>query len=309
MKYAIISDIHGNLDALQAVLKDSENHNVDKYIFVGDYCSCFPYPNEIVETIRNIHDSIIVKGNQEDYLAVFAKQDQGTWIDGQLQVLYWFYWNLANKNHIYFSTLPKIISFNDGETNVTVTHKSSDLYGDIEYKEFGSGAVAKKYQNGFTSRDAILQDIQEYVRTNEGYKAAIEPLTDGVYIFGHTHIQWHAQHKNKIFINPGSCGIPADGTWDAPYTLLNIDNNQIHITERRVQYDIGKLRTDLKNSDVYKADPVWIGIALESIDAKFLRFNPFLRFVESYANEINDHMRPFSVKTWTKAFELWQAKA
>ncbi|MDR2569870.1 MAG: metallophosphoesterase family protein, partial [Oscillospiraceae bacterium] len=42
MKYAIISDIHGNLDSLLAVLNDAKNYNVDKYIFVGDYCACFP---------------------------------------------------------------------------------------------------------------------------------------------------------------------------------------------------------------------------------------------------------------------------
>ena len=102
--------------------------------------------------------------------------------------------------------------------------------------------------------------------------------------------------------------MPADGIWDAPYTLLNIENNQVNVTERRVRYDSDKLRSDLKNSDLYKAASVWMGVVLKHMDAKFDCFNPFLQFVDSYANKINDHVRPYSVKTWTEAFNLWQVK-
>jgi len=307
LKYAIISDIHGNIDALLAVLHDAKSCNVDKYIFVGDYCSCFPYPNDVVETICQIPDAVVVSGNEEEYLLEYAKQDQSTWIDGQFQAHYWLYKNLSDTNHKYLSKLPKIISFNDGDKEITVTHKSSDLYGDIEYKEFSSNAVAKKYENGFSARAQILHDIQEYMHSNEEYTAAVQSLADGIYIFGHMHIQWHSRYINKIFINPGSCGLPLDGECGAPYTLLEISKNSILIDERRVPYDLNKLKHELKSSDLYKSAPVWIEIVLEQIEAKFERALTFLQFVKSHANNTNDNIRPFSVKTWSEAFTLWTA--
>ncbi|MBP5450736.1 MAG: metallophosphoesterase family protein [Treponema sp.] len=44
MKYAIISDIHGNFPALQAILKDAKNQNINHYLFAGDYCLSGPWP-------------------------------------------------------------------------------------------------------------------------------------------------------------------------------------------------------------------------------------------------------------------------
>ena len=45
MKYAIISDIHGNLPALKAVLEDAKNQNITHYLFAGDYCLSWPWSN------------------------------------------------------------------------------------------------------------------------------------------------------------------------------------------------------------------------------------------------------------------------
>jgi len=306
MKYAIISDIHGNLDALLAVLKDAEKFNVGKFIFVGDYCSSFGQPNEVVNTVRDIKNAVVVRGNEEDYIAEYANQDQNTWNDGQFQALYWLYKKLTESSHNYLRQLPSIVNFYDGSTYVTVTHKSSDIYGDIEYREFTSDRVAEKYQSNFKTRDKILQDIQEYVRLDKDFNTAIEPLEDGVYIFGHTHVQWHAQYKDKIFINPGSCGLPLDGIFDAPYTLLEIENKEISVIERRVQYDIDKLANSLRNSDLYKAAPVWTGIILDEIAFKFDLAEPFLAFAENYANKIGDDIRPFTINTWTDAFNAWK---
>lgn len=53
MKFAVISDIHGNLPALDAVIEDAEKQNVDAYIFAGDYCISNPYSDECITRIRN----------------------------------------------------------------------------------------------------------------------------------------------------------------------------------------------------------------------------------------------------------------
>jgi len=306
MKYAIISDVHGNLNALTAVLNDAEYFGVDKYIFVGDYCSYLPYPNEVVNKIKSLENNIIVQGNEEGYLTMYSKQDQSTWTDGQFQAHYWCYRAINSINHEYLAALPKRITFSDSDMNITVTHSSADIYGDIDHKEFSSLKVAAKYEmdNSF-SREKLLNDIGEYLKKAK-FTAVIQSLPDNIYVFGHTHVQWNARIGNKIFINPGSCGLVLDGLAGAPYTLLDIDNEKIDITERRVQYDFDKLLHEFQNSSLFEAAPVWCNIILKEMTARFGCVLPFLQFVNEYANKIDDPIRPYSVKTWTEAYNAWQ---
>ena len=54
MKYAIISDIHGNYPALQAVMEDMKGQCISGFIFVGDYCISGPWPDECIDAIRAV---------------------------------------------------------------------------------------------------------------------------------------------------------------------------------------------------------------------------------------------------------------
>ena len=54
MKYAIISDIHGNLPALEAVIADAEQQGADKFLFLGDYYRNLPLGNEVTDVIRKL---------------------------------------------------------------------------------------------------------------------------------------------------------------------------------------------------------------------------------------------------------------
>ena len=69
MKIGIISDIHGNVKALNAVLKELEKQNIDKIICLGDLIGGSPMSEEVVQKIIEIKDRIIiVRGNRERYI-------------------------------------------------------------------------------------------------------------------------------------------------------------------------------------------------------------------------------------------------
>jgi predicted phosphodiesterase len=305
MKYAIISDVHGNLDALDAVLKDAETLGADRYIFVGDYCASLPYPNEVVDRIKTIENSTLVQGNLEVTYSEYSKQDPLTWTDGQFQAHYWSYRQVSGKNHEFLAALPTAITITDRKTTINITHSSADISEDIEYNEFNSSKVAKRYNRiGDYSREMLLSDIREHLSKDE-HRPMISSLADDIYIFGHTHTQWNAKIGNKALINPGSCGLPLDGTPGAPYTLLHIQDNHIDIVERRVPYDFDKLINDFKSSSLFDAAPVWCDIILNELNTGFSRALPFLQFANEYAIKVNDKIRPYSVKTWTEAYEAW----
>jgi len=65
MRIATISDIHGNLYALQAVLADIERQGIDQLFCLGDLVGYGPYPNEVIELIRQRHIPTIM-GNYDD---------------------------------------------------------------------------------------------------------------------------------------------------------------------------------------------------------------------------------------------------
>ena len=86
MKYAVLSDIHGNATALKAVLEDVKNKGITDYIIAGDYCLSGPYPDECISIIRNLKNAHIIRGNEEQYLENLIGQNQESWTDGQMQI-------------------------------------------------------------------------------------------------------------------------------------------------------------------------------------------------------------------------------
>ena len=76
MKIAVISDVHGNMPAMSAVLSDAKDKGVDEFIFAGDYCLSGPYPDDCISTIRSLENAIVVRGNEERYLENLIGKDQ-----------------------------------------------------------------------------------------------------------------------------------------------------------------------------------------------------------------------------------------
>ena len=70
MKYAIISDIHGNAPALRLALEDAHRHGAQGFLFVGDYCISSPWANDVISLIQALPDVKAVAGNDEAHLDV-----------------------------------------------------------------------------------------------------------------------------------------------------------------------------------------------------------------------------------------------
>ena len=97
-KFAIISDIHGNLPALVKVLEDIKSRGIDQFIIAGDYCLSGAWPNDCIQTLKEIPKKWIIQGNEERYLENLIGKDQSLWTDGQMQISYWSYRNVSADN-------------------------------------------------------------------------------------------------------------------------------------------------------------------------------------------------------------------
>lgn len=296
MKYAIISDIHGNNIALQNVLRDAEKNWADAFIFVGDYCVSAPWPAEVVETLQNMKHAFVVRGNEEQYL----HSPEGD--DGQFEISRWSKHQLSVEQIKWLDNLPERVDINDGSYDLHIAHKSEEFIGTIECEHIHPYRVAQKR----ISSEGILSIINTVLDQDTEFLERQKQLPKGIYIFGHSHIQWHKQIGGHLYINPGSCGLPMDcKEFGAPYTLLTVDEDNIRVEERRVRYDVYDLIEKVKKTSQYKEAYVWSELTFREWIHSRDHVDLFLKFADDYANKIGDGRRPIEKDTWRGAFAQW----
>lgn len=143
MKFAILSDIHGNIFALKECFKNIKKMNIDKIIWCGDYITDIPRSHQVIEFIKNTmkqYESYIIRGNRENYIIEYNNSKNKNWTmesrNGPLLCTY----NELNKKDIEFiSNLPEsyIIDI-PNIPKIFVSHKRNYIEGnDCEYKIFG----------------------------------------------------------------------------------------------------------------------------------------------------------------------------
>ena len=303
MKYAIISDIHGNYPALELVIEDAMKRGAEEFLFMGDYCISIPWPREVVEKIREMDNAHIIRGNEEGYLNV----PDGT--DAQFAISRWCKGELSEEQRKWLNDLPAQIDLRCESVDIHMAHSSEMFIGKSETGEFSTSRVALRYADKCVTHEEFLEDIQHNLLENEGLQKSLNTLPGGVYIFGHTHIQWHLQVENHLFINPGSCGLPLDCIeFGAPYTLLTVKNGVASVEEHRVTYDVYSLIEKVKTTEQYEKAPVWSEVIFREWLTGHENLCFFLKYVEEYTQRIGDRRRPFATDTWQAAYAEWEKK-
>ena len=300
MKYAIISDIHGNYPALKIVIEDALKNGAQYFLFVGDYCISVPWPGEVVDAIRAMDNAHVVRGNEENYLNI----PDGP--DAQFDISRWSKHTLSDVQKKWLNDLPFRLDFSCEDVDIHMAHSSEVFIGDAENGEFSTYKIALRYKDRCISHEEFQNDIQHELRQNKELKQQLEGIPSGVYIFGHTHSQWHLQMGNHWFINPGSCGIPLDCTeFGAPYTLLTVENGMVMLEEQRIKYDVDSLIKKVKSTEQYEKVPVWSEVIFREWLTGHEKVMFFLKYAEEYAQRIGDERRPFAHGTWEEAFREW----
>ncbi len=310
MRFAILSDVHGNHPGLIKVLEDAKNKGVDCFIIAGDYCLSGAWPDDCIKTLRSIPNKYIIRGNEERYLEKLIGKDQSSWTDGQMQISYWNYRNIKPDNLGYVLALPEVESFEQYGVKIHIAHSSDHFIGEYEFEKIGPAILAGKYKDAEVTPNMLKRDIMDIFDDDSVFQKRLSRLEDGIYIFGHTHVQWSYKLKdrNVLLINPGSCGLPLDAIRDSiPYSILTIEEDgKTDLAEFRIPFSKERYVDELKKTTQYSDANVWSKVIIKEQMTAREHLTFFLQFTEEYADEIGDHQRPFSVKTWEEAFEKWE---
>jgi predicted phosphodiesterase len=223
MRYAIISDIHANLAALDAVLADIDRRgDVDVIYHAGDLVGYSAEPNEVVE---RLHERAIagVAGNYDSTVAT-AYAHCGCRSESPRQE------ELAELSYRY--TL--------GETTAETKRYLGGLPFSLDLRPLGGHLHGPRLVivHGTPTLNTVYwtEDRTDEFCLKMARHVALEP--GDVIAFGHTHKPWHRLVEGIHFINTGSVGRPKDGHWQAGYVLLDFGGAQTHVQHVRVPYHI-----------------------------------------------------------------------
>jgi predicted phosphodiesterase len=103
MRYAILSDAHGNLEAVSVILEHLRTQNIDEYVFLGDAVGYGANPNEVCDLLRPLMNHAVL-GNHD--AAVCGRMDYSEYYDAARQALDWCVSQLSDENIAWLKTLP-----------------------------------------------------------------------------------------------------------------------------------------------------------------------------------------------------------
>lgn len=223
MRYALISDIHANVEALDAVLADIDGRpDVDAIYHAGDLVGYSSNPNEVVARLRERAIAGIA-GNYDstvgtDYKHCGCKSE--TVRQEELAHISYEYTRAAVSAETkgFLAGLP---------FSLDLRPLGGHLNGPRLVIVHGTPTLNTVYWTEDRSNDFCLK------------MAALVGLTAGdVIAFGHTHKPWHRAVDGIHFVNTGSVGRPKDGDWRAGYILLDLGAEVPAVEIVRVPYDI-----------------------------------------------------------------------
>jgi predicted phosphodiesterase len=224
MRYAIIADIHGNLEAFQTVLDDIKTQNVQQIVCLGDVVGYNANPKECLDIVRAMNVPI-VKGNHDEYC---SSEDQ---LEGfnphAAEAVIWTRNQLNTDDRQWLRDL----KYTRMVANFTIVHATLDApqrWGYVFDKL--AAAASFPYQN---------TQICFFGHTH----VPVAFMRDTA-VRGGTYSKFKIDPAKKYFINVGAVGQPRDNNPKAGYVVYDTDAGTIEL--RRLDYDIATTQAKIR---------------------------------------------------------------
>lgn len=223
----IISDVHGNCDALRAILERVDRW--DHLWVLGDLVDYGPEPHVVVDYVRGLRPDLVVMGNH-DYAVAYSTDcmcapelhDLSEYTRREISLKL-----LTEEQVVWLRSLP--------------THRSVEVEGLRVFAVHGS---PRNKLYGYL-RPTLTQEELMMALTPSIYSARPRPIDADIVTVGHTHIQSHFYVGPTRVLNPGSVGQPRDGDPRASYAVLDTESMSAEL--RRVEYDVRRVVEKLRS--------------------------------------------------------------
>jgi len=227
----LLSDIHGNLPALEAVLTDVQAQGTpDVYWVLGDLVAFCPWPAETLARLQALPNVAFLRGNTDRYLvtgrrpAMFVRSP-GDWVRMPA--------SLAMRDALFRWTVERL-SYADYEF-------LRDLPPRLEMDVPGYGHVIAVHATPADDETNLYPDTPD-----DEIRPHLAGLDARLLLYGHTHRPVDRTVGSVRLVNPGSVGLPLDGDPRPAYARLDFAGDRCEVTIRRVEYDLGAVVAELE---------------------------------------------------------------
>lgn len=228
MKIALFSDVHGNLQALNAVLDSIKEENVDRIICLGDVIAIGPNSRECLDLIIDNNITLLLGNHEIYYLYGPQKVADPTISEGEIQHQEFIKNQLADKHYKFLKTCP---------INLIINYKNKVIHLSHFLLEDKNKLLPFYPLN-------ILKEDYDYIVDEIG--------ADYIFI-GHKHMTFKEKINNTEFIDIGSCGARRNNT--TSYYILELKDG-ISYEEKIINYDRESFEETMNNCDYPDIDMI-----------------------------------------------------
>ncbi len=224
IKVGVISDIHGNMEALASVLKRIDDLGIKRLLILGDLAAMGPEPDKTVTFIKELYskyDLEIIQGNTDLFIVNEQLPDVP---DFARNAILFSKKTLSKENIEFLKILPPQKSLKIGETAILMTH----------------GSPRKNDENILPGRSV------------EEIKPMIADANETLILCGHTHLPAGYQIEKQTVVNVGSVGRPFTENQKACFVILEIDENKkdtFSVEHDFVNFDVESAAKKLASQD------------------------------------------------------------
>ena len=196
---ALLYDVHGNLNALEAVLRDGQAAGATAYVLGGDYALFGPEPEATLVRLRELADAQWIRGNGERWTADASQAPDNEVVQGAI---------VACREALGERAVEELAALPE-----------QTVLGDTRF-----------------CHASPISDVRSFMpQPTDDEPELLDEVSEPRLVFGHTHLPFARRSASGIeLVNPGSVGMPFDGDPRAAYALLDDSGRVEH---RRVAYD------------------------------------------------------------------------
>jgi predicted phosphodiesterase len=231
IQIAVFSDVHGNLPALDVVLKDIEQRGIHQKFCLGDLVDFAPWGNEVIDKIRTLNIPCLM-GNHDERIA----------FDIPVVPL---------SKHTQEETEARFIAIDHSKKHITKENKKFlaelPFHIRLNYKTGKRHWTIQLVHSGLQSNDTYWYESE----SDEVFKSMLEDSTSDLIVMGHTHLSFKKQFDNqKWAVNCGSVGRSKEENRLASYLVLTLHDDEIIPEIIQLDYPVNETARRIKESGI-----------------------------------------------------------
>ena len=275
MKFLVLSDIHGNNIALDAILNTVPISRYDSILVLGDNIGDGPCPDKVISTLKSL-DAVMIQGNREELALKHFNGFKETQTAKQWEFMRDSFSFLTDEQKAYIASLP-------------------------EQKVIDADGISLRMVHGSPSSNREILCSQRPDQLIQHLDAIDEPII----LCGHNHCQFSFMSENRLVLNPGSVGLSQKGEpFRADYALLTLSAGQFSFELNHVYYNGEQIKKEYIDRNLWDKN-IWGRVAYKEMSEGKTYIIAFARFVFNLAKEKGACTHPLDDKIWLEACEKW----